>query len=268
MPMSDSLALEPWLRAGTFVAAVAVLASAERLWPHRTHRPLNRMGPNVALMLTNTLVVRLLSATSLVGVALAVNASGWGLFHYVDAPCWIEISIAIVLMDASVYLQHRLFHWSPWLWKVHAVHHSDTSFDWTTGVRFHPGEAVASFAMKALTVGILGASVLAVLLFEMLLSTASLFTHSNVRMPGRTDAALRRFLVTPEMHRVHHSVERDEQNMNFGFLLVWWDRSFGTYRVASRSDSASMDIGLGGLRGTAAQRFVALLRQPLVRRPQ
>ena len=197
---------------------------------------------------------------------VAANVRHWGLFAQIDAPDLLETSADIIALDASVYLQHRLFHGLPWLWRLHAVHHSDTSFDLTTGIRFHPGEAVTSFAMKAATVVILGASPWAVLVFEVLLSTASLFTHTNVRIPRRVDAALRRLIVTPEMHRVHHSVARDEQNSNFGFLLVWWDKVFGSYRAAGRLDSASMQIGLRDLRNSAAQSFAALLRQPLDQR--
>jgi sterol desaturase/sphingolipid hydroxylase (fatty acid hydroxylase superfamily) len=155
-----------------------------------------------------------------------------------------------------------VFHWLPWLWRLHAVHHSDTSFDVTTGVRFHIGEVLVSFALKTLVVLALGASIWSVIAFETLLSSASLFTHSNVRFSTGTDAALRSIVVTPDVHLVHHSVECDEHNCNFGFLLIWWDRLFGSYRTMPRGDPQSMPIGLSDFRDDGAQRLGALLIQP------
>jgi sterol desaturase/sphingolipid hydroxylase (fatty acid hydroxylase superfamily) len=259
----DPVTFEPWLRSGAFIGSVALLAFAEHRWPRRTHRPLKRAAANVGLLLTNTVVVRLLSSASLVGVAVGIDAMNWGLFALIDAPVLLETLIAVLLLDASMYLQHRLFHRISWLWRLHAVHHSDTSFDLTTGIRFHPGEAVTSFAMKAAAVVILGADAWAVLIFEVLLSTASLFTHTNVQISKGLESILRRLVVTPEMHRTHHSVARDEHNTNFGFLLVWWDRLFHSYRSASRVDPASMEIGLRDYRSPEAQAFGRLLRQPL-----
>ena len=261
--MFDPVTFEPWVRSGAFIGSVVVLAFAERCWPRRTHRPLSRAAANVGLLLTNTIVVRLLSSTSLVGIAVGVSAMNWGLFALIDAPAMLETLVAVVLLDASMYLQHRLFHRFAWLWRLHAVHHSDTAFDLTTGIRFHPGEAVTSFAMKAAAVVILGADAWAVLIFEVLLSTASLFTHTNVQIPQRLEGILRRLIVTPEMHRTHHSVAHDEHNTNFGFLLVWWDWLFHSYRSASRVDPASMEIGLCDYRSPEAQAFGRLLRQPL-----
>ena len=261
--MIDPVTFEPWLRSGVFIGSVVLLAGAERCWPRRTHRPLRRTAANIGLLLTNTVVVRLLSSASLVGVAVGVSAMNWGLFALIDAPATLETLVAVVLLDASMYLQHRLFHRFAWLWGLHAVHHSDTSFDLTTGIRFHPGEVVTSFAMKAIAVVILGANTWAVLIFEALLSTASLFTHTNVHIPERLERVLRRLIVTPEMHRTHHSVSRDEHNTNFGFLLVWWDRLFHSYRAASRVDPTSMEIGLDDYRNCEAQAFGQLLRQPL-----
>jgi len=261
--VGDPVTFEPWLRSGAFIASIVLLALAERCWPRRPHRPMKSAAANVGLLLTNTIVVRLLSSASLVGIAVGVSAMNWGLFALIDAPATLETFLAIVLLDASMYLQHRLFHRVAWLWRLHAVHHSDTSFDLTTGIRFHPGEAVTSFAMKAAAVVIVGADAWAVLIFEVLLSTASLFTHTNAQIPQRLEGMLRRLVVTPEMHRTHHSVARDEHNTNFGFLLVCWDRLFHSYRSASRFDPASMEIGLHDYRGREAQAFGRLLRQPL-----
>ncbi len=259
---TDVLALEPWMRSGMFVASISALAMAERIWPRRPGRSVRRLSANVALLVANTLMVRVIAATSLIGLAAATQVMQWGALTRIAAPAWIEFGIAIVLLDASMYLQHRVFHWVPWLWRLHAVHHSDTTFDLTTGIRFHPGEILVSLALKSAFVVVIGASPWAVLVFEALLSSASLFEHANVRIAARFDTLLRRLIVTPDVHRVHHSVERDEQNSNFGFLLLWWDRLFGSYRASPRGDPLTMPIGLSAFRAEADQRLDALLMQP------
>jgi sterol desaturase/sphingolipid hydroxylase (fatty acid hydroxylase superfamily) len=260
--IDDVASLEPWVRSSIFLATISTLAVAERLRPRRPNRSTRSRVTNVALLLLNTLLVRAITTTSLVAVAATAQTMQWGALTRVAAPTWIEFAIAIVLLDAGMYLQHRLFHWVPWFWRLHAVHHSDTAFDLTTGIRFHPGEILVSLAIKAAMVVALGASPWAVLTFEALLSSASLFEHSNVRIAPRFDAPLRRVIVTPDVHRVHHSIERDEHNSNFGFLLLWWDRLFRTYSADPRGDPSTMPIGLSAFRSDEDQQLHSLIVQP------
>ena len=254
--------MEPWVRSSIFLTTISALALAEKWRPQRPNRSIRSRGTNVALLLLNTLVVRAITATSLVGVAMMAQTMRWGVLTHVVAPPWTEFVVAIASLDAGMYLQHRLFHLVPWFWRLHAVHHSDTAFDLTTGIRFHPGEILVSLAIKAAVVVALGASPWAVLVFEALLSSASLFEHSNVRIAPRIDALLRHAIVTPDVHRVHHSVERDEHNSNFGFLLLWWDRLFDTYRAVPRGDPRTMPIGLSAFRSDEDQQLHSLIVQP------
>jgi len=263
--MVDLLLLEPGVRASVFLLVAATLFLGERFRPRRPPRPLMHRVSNGALFLTNTLVLRLVSVTSLAGVAAMTHANGWGLFGWTSAPEWLEAAVAIILLDLSMYLQHRLFHWVPWLWRLHAVHHSDTEFDFTTGLRFHLGEILVSFALKAVTVLALGASVWVVIAFEALLSSATLFTHANLELPGPVDSALRNAVVTPDVHRIHHRPHRDEHDRNFGFLLICWDRLFGTYREHPSGTHREMRIGLDVHRSDEDQTLSALLRQPFTR---
>jgi sterol desaturase/sphingolipid hydroxylase (fatty acid hydroxylase superfamily) len=250
------------LRLSAFAAFATALAWSEHAQPHRRPRPWRSRGANVALMAINTVVVRLVSATSLVALASYAQGREWGLLPHAHLSAWFAAPVAVVVLDASLYLQHRLLHRFPLFWRFHAVHHADVEFDFTTGVRFHPGEILFSFAWKAGVVVALGAPPVAVLIFETLLSSASLFSHANLRLGVHSDRALRRFVVTPNMHRIHHSSTRDEQDSNFGFLVVWWDRLLGTYRSAGRDESPTAPIGLAGLRDRSAQTIWRLLAQP------
>ena len=166
-----------------------------------------------------------------VGLALLVEARRWGLFHAFGVPAWVAIPLAVILLDLAIYLQHVLFHAVPALWRLHRMHHADLEFDVTTGTRFHPIEILLSMVIKlGVVIAALGTPAVAVLIFEVLLNATSMFNHGNVRMPERLDRVLRWIVVTPDMHRVHHSIEVRETNSNFGFNLPWWDRLFGTYR--------------------------------------
>jgi sterol desaturase/sphingolipid hydroxylase (fatty acid hydroxylase superfamily) len=259
----DWVAVEPSLRLAAFALLATTLAWFEHAHPHRRPRPWRLRGANVALMAINTVVVRLVSASSLVALASHAHDRAWGLLPHAQLPAWVAAAVAIVVLDASLYAQHRLLHRSSILWRFHAVHHADVEFDFTTGVRFHPGEILVSFAWKAGVVVALGAPPVAVLLFETLLSSASLFSHANLRLGARSDRTLRRFIVTPNMHRIHHSTVRDEQDSNFGFLVVWWDRLLGTYRSTGRDESPTAAIGLAALRDRSAQTIWRLLLQPI-----
>jgi sterol desaturase/sphingolipid hydroxylase (fatty acid hydroxylase superfamily) len=262
--MSGVLAFEPWIRGALFVATCTVLLGGEAVAPRRPPRA--TAWPNLALLLTNTILARAVSVASIVGLAVLAEARGWGALHAASLPPALAFIVAVVALDFGMYAQHRLLHRVAWLWRLHRVHHSDTEFDFTTGVRFHPGEILISLGWKTAMVIALGASGWAALAFEASLSTASLFTHANLRLPGAVDAALRRLVVTPEVHRVHHSVDPDEYNRNFGFVFIWWDRWLGTYRAQPRLAAESMPIGLRQFRDSAQQRFTALILQPIAAR--
>jgi sterol desaturase/sphingolipid hydroxylase (fatty acid hydroxylase superfamily) len=259
---------EPTIRGAGFVTLLVALALAERLRPCRGDaRPAWRQVVNLALVAVDTMLMRAVFPVLGVGLAARLSADEAGLFAVVDWPEPFEVAAAMLALDLVIYWQHRLLHRVPLLWRAHRVHHSDLAFDVTLGVRFHPFEIALSQAIKLAAIAVLGAAPLAVLLFEILLQGGSLFTHADLALPGRLDHALRCWIVTPSMHRVHHSVAPDETDSNFGFNLVWWDRLFGTYRAAPRRPEATMPIGLDEFRDPAAQGLVALLLQPLASTP-
>ncbi|HUS25235.1 MAG TPA: sterol desaturase family protein [Candidatus Binatia bacterium] len=253
------------LRAGIFAGVLVLLLAAEARWPRRAgamRRGL-RWGANLPLVVLDALATRLLVPLGAVGVAAWAQARGIGLLPALHAAPLAAGAIAFVALDGVIYWQHRLFHGVPVLWRLHRVHHSDVEFDATTALRFHPGEIVLSMGVKMLAVAALGAPVAAVIAFEVALNASAMFNHANVRLPPALDAALRRVVVTPDMHRVHHSVLRAEHDRNYGFNLAWWDRLFGTYTAQPRDAHAVMPIGLDHHRADPEQRLWALLRQPL-----
>src|SRR4051794_9914013 len=195
-------------------------------------------------------------------MALAAEAKGWSLFNATPLPPWMEVAAPVVLLDLAIYAQHVAFHAVPVLWRLHRMHHADLEFDVTTGVRFHPVEIVLSMLIKLAAVALLGAPALAVLIFEVLLNATSMFSHSNVRLPERLDRVLRWLVVTPDMHRVHHSTERRETDSNFGFNLSWWDRLFGTYRAQPEAGHEKMRLGLSVFRDRGDLRLDRMLLQP------
>jgi sterol desaturase/sphingolipid hydroxylase (fatty acid hydroxylase superfamily) len=197
-----------------------------------------------------------------VGIAVLVERSGLGLFNRVALPRGVAVVSSVVLLDLAIYVQHAVFHWVPVLWRVHRVHHSDQDFDVTTGIRFHPIEILLSIVIKFAVVAALGAPPEAVLVFAILLNATSMFNHGNVRIPPAVDRWLRWAIVTPDMHRIHHSVERDECDSNFGFNLPWWDRIFGTYRARPRAGHREMRIGVQGLQQNDPGGMLRLLGMP------
>ncbi|HSF65007.1 MAG TPA: sterol desaturase family protein, partial [Paracoccaceae bacterium] len=232
--MADGLAAQEGpLRLGVFLAVLAVMAAWELAAPlRRAEVPrVIRWSNNIGLVALDTAIVRLVFPLAAVGVAAWAQGAGFGLLQWLALPGWLAVPLAMVALDLGIWAQHVLFHKVPWLWRLHRVHHADTHFDVTTGVRFHPIEILVSMAIKMALVAALGAPVLAVLLFEIMLSAGALFTHANLSLPARMDAALRRVIVTPDMHRIHHSVRRVETDSNYGFNLSVWDRLFGTYRA-------------------------------------
>jgi sterol desaturase/sphingolipid hydroxylase (fatty acid hydroxylase superfamily) len=236
----------------------------ERLAPFRGDARLAaRQARNLALVLVDTALLRLLFPLLAVGAAVWARANGAGLFNHVDWPAPLELLAAFLALDLAIYFQHRLMHAVPLLWRLHRMHHSDIAFDVTTGVRFHPLEIALSMLIKLALVVALGADPLAVLAFEVVLSAGSLFTHADVALPARAEPFVRALVVTPSMHRVHHSTLRVETDSNFGFNLSCWDRLFGSYRAAPSAPERTMTIGLDAFRAPAEQTFLALLLQPL-----
>jgi sterol desaturase/sphingolipid hydroxylase (fatty acid hydroxylase superfamily) len=256
---------EAGIRLGAFVGVLAALALAEVLWPRRPAAvPRGRRWlTNLGLSVLNTALLRVLLPVLAVGWALELQARGWGLFNRLGGAEWLECVLAVLLLDLAIYWQHRIFHRVPAFWRLHRMHHSDLDFDASTGIRFHPLEILLSMLIKLGVVTLLGADALAVLVFEVLLNATSLFEHANLRIPVSVDRWLRLVLVTPDMHRVHHSVHGEEYNRNFGFNFPWWDRLFASYRAQPRDGQLGMAIGLRQFRAASDQRLDRLLLQPL-----
>jgi sterol desaturase/sphingolipid hydroxylase (fatty acid hydroxylase superfamily) len=237
---------EAAIRLSAFVTIFAVMAMWEIAFPARqllvgkAHRWLS----NIAVVVLNTVILRLIFPTAAVGFALYVEMNGIGLLHLTGWPLWWTVPLSVIFLDLVIYLQHVMVHAIPALWRIHRMHHADLDFDVTTGARFHPLEIVLSMLIKLAAIALIGPPVVAVVLFEIILNTTSMFNHANVSLPSTLDRWLRFIIVTPDMHRVHHSVEMDESNSNFGFNLPWWDRLFGTYRSQPRRSHQSMVIGL------------------------
>ena len=255
---------EPVIRLFAFAGIFAVMAAWEIVAPRR-HQKIGRgtrWPSNIGVVVLDTVLVRLLFPTTAVGLALVAEAQGWGLFHALALPIWVSVPLAVLALDLAIYLQHVLFHAVPALWRLHRMHHADLEFDVTTGARFHPIEILLSMGIKLGVVAALGAPAVAVLAFEVLLNATSMFNHSNVRMPAWLDRVLRWIVVTPDMHRVHHSIAARETNSNFGFNLPWWDRSFGTYRDQPAAGHEAMTIGIEQFRDPAEQRLDHMLTQP------
>ncbi len=240
------LAYEPQVRLGFFFGVFALMAVWEVAAPRRirTLSKALRWANNLGIVVLNSVLLRLLFPAAAVGMAVFAQVHGWGLFNYVAAPSWLAVIASVVALDFAIYLQHVMFHAVPALWRLHRMHHADLDFDVTTGARFHPIEIILSMLIKFAVIIVLGPPALAIVIFEVLLNATSMFNHSNVRMPKAIDRLLRLFVVTPDMHRVHHSVEDDETNSNFGFNLPWWDRLLGTYRDQPRAGHEGMIIGI------------------------
>lgn len=238
------------IRLGFFFGVLAMMALWEELAPRRalTVSKTLRWSNNLGLVVLNTLVLRLLFPAAAVGMAAVAAEQGWGLLNQVPVPFWLAVALAVVFMDFVIWLQHVMVHAVPALWRLHRVHHADPDYDVTTGLRFHPLEIILSMLIKFATIVVLGPPVLAVVVFEVLLNATAMFNHGNVRLPAGLDRWLRWLVVTPDMHRVHHSVEDDEANSNFGFNLPWWDRLLGTYRDQPRGGHQGMTIGIRGYR--------------------
>lgn len=256
---------EPLIRLAAFGAVFALMAAWEVLAPRRRQvlSRAQRWPSNLGVLALDALLVRVLFPAAAVGAALWAETRGFGLFHAIDMPVWVAVPLGVVLLDLAIWAQHVLFHHVPPLWRLHRMHHADTEFDVTTGLRFHPVEILLSMLIKVAVVVGLGLPALAVMLFEVLLNAASQFSHGNVRMPAGLERMLRQVIVTPEMHRVHHSVIRAEHDSNFGFCLSVWDRLFGTYLAQPQAGHEGMVIGIDRFRDPAEARLDRMLTQPL-----
>lgn len=241
---------EKSIRLFFFIGIFAVIAGWEYFSPRRilTVSRVLRWSNNLGLVVLNTAILRWLFPVLAVGVANFTGEQGWGIFNYVEVPFVVAVILSVIAMDFIIYLQHVLVHAIPALWRLHRVHHADPDYDVTTGARFHPVEIILSMMVKFATIIVLGPPVIAVVIFEVLLSATAMFNHGNVRLPFKVDRVLRLVVVTPDMHRVHHSVEDDEANCNFGFSLPWWDRILGTYRDQPRAGHEGMTIGIHNYR--------------------
>lgn len=259
------LVAEPEIRLTAFLGVLAAMALWEIAAPrrHRDFPRVIRWTNNLALVIVDTVILRLTFPILAVGLAVMAEDRGWGLFNNLDIPVWAAALVSMLLLDLAIYLQHVMFHAVPALWRLHRMHHADLDFDATTGLRFHPVEIVISMAIKLAVVAALGPPAFAVLLFEVILNATALFNHANINLPVWIDRRLRWVLVTPDMHRVHHSVDPRETNSNYGFNLPWWDRLLGTYVAQPAKGHTEMQIGIEQFRTKRDLWIDRMLVQPI-----
>ena len=255
---------EPLVRLACFVGILVALAALEAAYPRRRRQVSRkaRWPSNLGISALNQVFLRLLLPASSIALAAHMQQEGWGLLAEMTLPFWFELAAAILILDLAIYLQHRLYHAVPVLWRFHRMHHADVDFDVTTGIRFHPLSLLLSGFIKLGVVLITGPSPLAVLIFEVLLNATTMFNHSNLRVPSGFERLLRLIVVTPDMHRVHHSSNPDETNRNFGFNFPWWDRLFKTYRAQPALGHEAMTVGLEEFRSENELRLDRMLSQP------
>ncbi|WP_188530226.1 sterol desaturase family protein [Sinisalibacter lacisalsi] len=264
--MSDTImSAEPTIRLAAFLGVLLAMALWEAAAPRRRRyipRVL-RWTNNLGLVVLDTLILRLSFPILAVGLAVLAEEGGWGLFNNIDAPLWLAIVASMLLLDLAIYLQHVMFHAVPGLWRLHRMHHADLDFDATTGLRFHPVEILLSMGVKLAVVAALGPPAVAVLLFEVILNATALFNHANINLPRPVDRVLRLIVVTPDMHRVHHSSDPRETNSNYGFNLPWWDRLLGTYIAQPAKGHHGMEIGIEQFRTPRDLWLDRMLAQPV-----
>jgi len=264
--MDDSMN-DATIRLAVFVGVLAAMALLQLLFPRRQLQLGYRRWPaNLALVAVDIVFVRLLLPTGALGIAIWAEQAGFGLFHWLGIGGGVAVLLSLLLLDLLIYAQHVMFHAVPILWRLHRVHHADQEIDVSTGLRFHPIEILISMLIKMGAVALLGAPAIAVLLFEILLNGMAMFNHSNVRLPLRFDSMLRTLLVTPDMHRVHHSVLVSETNSNYGFNLSLWDRLFGSYVAQPEYGHDAMRIGLPDFQSGRSDSLKDLLLLPFFRK--
>jgi sterol desaturase/sphingolipid hydroxylase (fatty acid hydroxylase superfamily) len=263
------MTVETVIRLSAFLGILAVMACWEVIAPRRrlTTPRQPRWTANLSVVVLNSVLLRLLFAAGAMGAAATAAQRGWGLLNMVNGPAWLKWLLAVLILDFALYLQHVMFHAVPALWRLHMMHHADLDVDVTTGARFHPFEVLLSMGIKLAIVMLIGAAPAAVLVFEVLLNATSMFNHSNVRIPVAADRVLRWIVVSPDMHRIHHSVLPIETNANFGFNLPWWDRLFGTYRTDPADGQEDMTLGLEQFRNPARLTFTGMLLLPFLGEP-
>ncbi len=252
------------IRFGIFASVFAVVALLEAWWPRRQlrYRKWRRWAANFGLIAIDIVVQRLLFGAAAIAAAVYAKEHRFGLLPLMHWPWPIKAVVGFVVLDCALYLQHRVFHAVPWLWRLHRVHHTDPDLDASSGLRFHPGEIVISLIYKAGVVLALGVDPWTVLVFESTLNGAAIFTHGNIGIPESFDRIVRKFVVTPDMHRIHHSVEQAETDSNFGFFLSVWDRVFGTDRAAPAAGQTSATLGIPGPDSAKSLGFWRLLAMP------
>jgi len=256
---------ESFIRLTVFFTVFAIMAVAEALAPRRRLSfGRRRWLANLLIVFISSLLVRLLPIASAGSVAIWAQTHHFGLFNLLAWPSTLTVACTVILLDLAIYAQHMMFHAVPVLWRLHLVHHADRDMDVSTGLRFHPFEIILSVLIKMVVVAVLGAPLLAVLLFEMVLNGMAMFNHANVRLPLKVDAVIRQLLVTPDMHRVHHSIIRHETNSNYGFNLSIWDRLFSTYRAQPEAGHDAMRIGLEHLQYAPTHSLTYMLYLPFL----
>ncbi|WP_371396695.1 sterol desaturase family protein [Fretibacter rubidus] len=258
---------ETYIRLGVFAGLLVVLLLAEAVWPrkNRVESRVARWRTNIALTVIDGIALRVFVPLAAVGTAAWAAKNGWGLFNVINLPALAAIIISVIILDMLIYWQHVATHKIPLLWRLHKVHHADRDIDVTTGVRFHPVEICLSMVYKMVCVLALGAPVAAVIIFELILNGCALFNHANLRLPKPVDRVLRLFIVTPDMHRVHHSTLPDETNSNYGFSLSLWDRLFGSYIDQPSAGHNAMKIGLSEYQDNNPHKFLWSLSLPFKR---
>jgi len=240
------LEYEKEIRMGFFFGMLVFVGLWELVAPRRalTISKTVRWANNLGLVFFNSFITRLIFPVAAIGFAAIAQEQQWGLFNNIEIPLWVAAALSVIIMDGVIYVQHVMVHAIPVLWRLHRVHHADPDYDVTTGSRFHPLEIILSMGIKIATIVLLGPPIFAVVIFEVILNATAMFNHGNIKLPKNIDRVLRLIVVTPDMHRVHHSIEDDETNSNFGFSLPWWDRLFGTYREQPRAGHEGMTIGI------------------------
>ena len=267
MEISEFIVLhEATIRMAFFVGIFGIVALLELAVSRRplTISKAGRWFTNIGIVIINTVVLRVLVPAGALGISVWIGRQGWGAFNYMNWPIWIEVILSVILLDFVIYLQHLMFHAVPLLWRLHMMHHADLDYDLTTGTRFHPIEIIISMGIKASAISVLGASPVAVIIFEVLLNGTAMFNHGNLYIPLGIDRILRLMVVTPDMHRVHHSVFPSETNSNFGFNLPWWDRLMGTYRAQPTKGHDGMTIGLNQFRDPARLTLPRIIALPFI----
>ncbi len=257
---------EPTIRMAFFIGIFVIVVIFELLVPRRplSTSKTSRWFGNIGIVFINTVLLRLLFPAAGVGIAAWIERQGWGAFNNVELPYWSKVVLSAIILDFIIYLQHVMFHAVPLLWRLHMVHHADLDYDVTTGTRFHPIEIILSMVIKGAAIMVLGPPVLGVIVFEILLNGTSMFNHGNFFIPLKIDRILRWVVVTPDMHRVHHSAFPSEANNNFGFNLPWWDRVMGTYRAQPSRGHEGMTIGLNQFRDPSRLTLPWMLALPFI----